>query len=107
MISSKSSLFLNAVSKSLSFFENKQFFNEFNFDKLNIDVQESNVWDNIVDYVRDLCKKEADEFPSLTNKIIFNCSFSLACLSFRLSVVSSSLNNLFSISMGCSYSAAS
>tara|TARA_B100001287_G_C22632282_1_gene505797 strand:+ start:65 stop:1045 length:981 start_codon:yes stop_codon:yes gene_type:complete len=44
-----------------------------NFDKLNIDVQESKVWDNIVDYVRDLCKKEADEFPSLTNKIIFKC----------------------------------
>ena len=42
-------------------------------EELNINFQDRSEWDLIIDYIQEVSKKDADDYPSLTNKIIFKC----------------------------------
>ena len=42
-------------------------------EELNINFENAGEWDSVIDYIQDISKKDADEFPSLTNKVIFKC----------------------------------
>lgn len=44
-----------------------------NCEGLNINFQHNIKWDAIIDYIKEISEKEADDYPSLTNKIIFKC----------------------------------
>lgn len=44
-----------------------------NCENLNIDFQNNKKWDWITDYIKEISEKEAQDYPSLTNKIIFKC----------------------------------
>ena len=42
-------------------------------DELNIEFEDSNEWDSIIEHIQIISKKDADNHPSLTNKVIFKC----------------------------------
>ena len=42
-------------------------------EELNIDFQDSSEWDVVIDYIHNISKKDADDYPSLSNKVIFKC----------------------------------
>ena len=42
-------------------------------DELNIEFENSNEWDSIIEHIHIISKKDADNHPSLTNKVIFKC----------------------------------
>ena len=44
-----------------------------NADKLIDDLDSNSNWDNIIAFIKEISEKEGDEFPSLSNKVIFKC----------------------------------
>ncbi len=42
-------------------------------EELNIDFQDTSEWDAITEYIESVSKKDADDHPSLSNKVIFKC----------------------------------
>lgn len=42
-------------------------------EELNIDFQNTSEWDAIIEYIQSVSKKDADDHPSLSNKVIFKC----------------------------------
>ena len=42
-------------------------------EELNIEFERADEWDSITEYIQNVSKKDADDHPSLSNKVIFKC----------------------------------